>query len=114
MTWKILVTAPYMQPVIEQYREMLEQLGAPVELIMPPVRERLSEEELLDWITDVDGAICGDDAFTERVGCSILGTVASTSPVSSARPKFTSKWARPQADRISCACVSPQRKKLRR
>ena len=67
MTWKILVTAPYMQPVIEQYREMVEQLGGPVELIMPPVRERLSEEELLDWITDVDGAICGDDAFTERV-----------------------------------------------
>ena len=67
MTWKILVTAPYMQPVIEQYREMMEQLGGPVELIVPPVRERLSEEELLDWITDVDGAICGDGAFTERV-----------------------------------------------
>lgn len=67
MTWKILVSAPYMQPVIEQYRELLERQGGPIELIMPLVRERLSEDELLAWIGDIDGVISGDDAFTERV-----------------------------------------------
>lgn len=67
MAWKILVSAPYMQPVIHQYRDMLEGLGEPVDLVLPPVQERLSAGELLDWITDIDGAICGDDEFTEHV-----------------------------------------------
>lgn len=65
MSWKILVSAPYMQPVIEQYRPLLEKRGA--QLVVPPVNERLSEEELLEWIGDIDGVISGDDAFTERV-----------------------------------------------
>ena len=65
MTWKILVSAPYMQPVIREFEPLLRQNGA--EVVLPPVRERLSEEELLEWITDVDGVICGDDAFSERV-----------------------------------------------
>ena len=67
MAWKILVSAPYMQPVIEEYRGLLEVAGVPVALVTPPVQERLSEEELLQWIGDIDGAIVGDDAFTERV-----------------------------------------------
>ena len=67
MTWKVLVSAPYMQPVFDQYRSMLESLGDSVEAVLPPVNERLSEGELLAWIGDIDGAICGDDAFTERV-----------------------------------------------
>ena len=67
MTWKILVSAPYMQPVIDQYREILEEPGVPVELVIPPVRERLSQNELLEWINDIDGVICGDDEFTEDV-----------------------------------------------
>jgi D-3-phosphoglycerate dehydrogenase len=67
MTWKVLVSAPYMQPVIEQYRGMLEEGGRPIETIVPPVEERLSEPELLRLIGDIDGVIAGDDAFTERV-----------------------------------------------
>lgn len=67
MTWKILVSAPYMQPVIEEYRGLLEAGDAQVEIVVPPVEERLSEEELLQWIGDIDGVIAGDDAFTERV-----------------------------------------------
>ena len=67
MTWKILVSAPYMQPVIEEYRGLLEAGDAQVEVVVPPVQERLSEEELLHWIGDIDGVIAGDDAFTERV-----------------------------------------------
>lgn len=65
MAWKVLVTAPYMQPVIERFRPIFLQHD--VELIVPPVEERFEEEDLLQWISEVDGVICGDDRFTERV-----------------------------------------------
>ncbi len=65
MRWKVLVTAPYMQPVIERFRPSLAERG--VELIVPPVNERLEEDDLLQWIGDIDGVMCGDDRFTERV-----------------------------------------------
>jgi D-3-phosphoglycerate dehydrogenase len=63
--WKVLISAPYMQPVIERFRPRLEAEGC--ELIVPPVEERLEEEELLALVADIDGALCGDDRFTERV-----------------------------------------------
>jgi D-3-phosphoglycerate dehydrogenase / 2-oxoglutarate reductase len=65
MTMKVLVTAPYMQPVISRFSHRFDEHG--IELIIPPVTERASEEELLGWIGDVDGVIAGDDRFTERV-----------------------------------------------
>lgn len=65
MTWRVLVSAPYFIPVIEDYRRRLKDQG--VELIEAKVRERLSEEELLDVIGDMDGIICGDDRITRRV-----------------------------------------------
>ena len=65
MRWKVLVSASYMQKVIEQYRPIFDQHG--VELVVTPVNERLSEAELLEWIGDMDGVISGDDQFTERV-----------------------------------------------
>lgn len=60
---RVLISAPYFQPVVERFRETF----ADAELVIPPVRERLSEEELLQLIGDIDGAICGDDQFTEQV-----------------------------------------------
>jgi len=65
MRWRVLVSAPYMQPVVDRFRPIFEEND--IELVIPPIRERLSEDELLRWIGDVDGAICGDDQFTERV-----------------------------------------------
>jgi D-3-phosphoglycerate dehydrogenase len=65
MHLKVLVTAPYMQLVIERFRHIFEEKG--IELIVPKVRECFDEEELLEWVTDVDGVICGDDQFTQRV-----------------------------------------------
>ena len=65
MTWRVLITAPYMQLVLDQYRPMFGDHN--IQLVVPSVSERLSEEELMQWIADVDGAICGDDQFTERV-----------------------------------------------
>jgi len=65
MTYKILVSAPYFQPVIEDYRDTFEKYD--MELLVPDVNERMSEEELLPIIEDVDGVISGDDRFTRRV-----------------------------------------------
>jgi D-3-phosphoglycerate dehydrogenase len=65
MRWKIMVSAPYFQPVIERFRRIFTDKD--IELVIPPVNERLSEAELLPWVGDIDGAICGDDRFTERV-----------------------------------------------
>lgn len=65
MTWKVLVSAPYMLPVIDRFREQLKSEN--VDLIPANVNERLSEAELLDVIADVDGIICGDDRITAQV-----------------------------------------------
>jgi len=63
--WKIMVSAPYMQPVIERFRERLESEGCAI--VLPVVNERMSEMELMRAIADIDGVICGDDRFTRRV-----------------------------------------------
>lgn len=65
MKWRVLVSAPYMLAAVEEFRPRLEAEG--VELVLADVRERLGEEELLAFAGTIDGAICGDDRFTERV-----------------------------------------------
>lgn len=65
MTWRVLISAPYLLRVLDEYRSMLEDEG--VEIFTLPVHERLSEDELLSVIETIDGAICGDDRFSERV-----------------------------------------------
>lgn len=65
MGLKVLVTAPYMQPVIDRFRPIFDKHG--IELVIPPVKERFAEAELLGFVGDVDGVICGDDHFTARV-----------------------------------------------
>ncbi len=78
MKWRVLVSAPYMLPVLDEYRPLLAQYD--VEVVVARVRERLSEAELLPLVADVDGVICGDDQFTEPV----LGAAR--------RLKVISKW----------------------
>lgn len=63
--WRVLVSAPYFIPVIEEWRPRLAAEG--IELIAANVKERLSEAELLEVITDIDGIICGDDRITKNV-----------------------------------------------
>ena len=75
----VLVSAPYMIPVIDRFRPSLERHG--IELVIPEVHERLSEAELLQYAGKFDGALCGDDQFTERV-------LAMCAP----RLKVISKW----------------------
>jgi D-3-phosphoglycerate dehydrogenase len=63
--WRVLVSAPYFIPVIEEYRQRLAKED--VELVPAKVNERLSEAELIEVIGDIDGMICGDDRITKRV-----------------------------------------------
>lgn len=65
MKFKVLITAPYMQKELDDYRDIFKEQD--IEIVVPPVRERLSEAELLEWIKDIDGVIAGDDQFTARV-----------------------------------------------
>lgn len=65
MNLRVLVSAPYMLPFPEKYRRQLE--GENIEIVEISVIERLSENDLLGCIESFDGAICGDDQFTEQV-----------------------------------------------
>ncbi len=65
MKYRVLISAPYLQPVIGTYRNVFEKHG--IDVIVPKVKERLGEEELFPLVQDIDGVICGDDRFTESV-----------------------------------------------
>jgi D-3-phosphoglycerate dehydrogenase / 2-oxoglutarate reductase len=65
MLMKVLVSAPYMQPIIEKIRPLFRSKG--IDMVIPAVNERLEEADLLKIIGDIDGVMCGDDRFTERV-----------------------------------------------
>ena len=79
MKYTVLLTAPYMIPFIDRFKSVFDQYG--IELIVPTVRERMEEEDLLNYAGQFDGAICGDDRYTERV-------IAACAP----RLKVISKW----------------------
>ena len=78
MSYKVLISAPYLQPHLDRFRPIFA--ANDIELFVPPVEERFEEEDLLLWMGDIDGVICGDDRFTERV--------LEASP----RLKVISKW----------------------
>jgi D-3-phosphoglycerate dehydrogenase len=65
MTWRVLISAPKFLSAVEEFRARLEAAG--IEIVIVPVHERLSESELLEIVETIDGAICGDDRFTEKV-----------------------------------------------
>jgi D-3-phosphoglycerate dehydrogenase / 2-oxoglutarate reductase len=75
----ILFTAPYMIPFVDRFKPIFDRYG--IELIVPAVQERMEEDDLLRYAGQFDGAICGDDRYTERV-------IEACSP----RLKVISKW----------------------
>jgi D-3-phosphoglycerate dehydrogenase len=68
-----------MIPYLDRFLPVLEHFG--LEVIVPEVSERMSEAELLVYAGQIDGSICGDDAYTEDV-------LARFAP----RLKVLSKW----------------------
>lgn len=73
------MTAPYMIPFLDRFKPVFEKYG--IDLIVPDVRERMEEDDLLKYAGEFDGAICGDDRYTARV-------LEACSP----RLKVISKW----------------------
>ena len=65
MGYTVLVSAPQMRPISDKLRRIFRKDG--IKTVLPPVKERLSEDALLPLVGDIDGAICGDDQFTRRV-----------------------------------------------
>ena len=65
MRQQILLTAPYMIPFVDRFRPVFEKYD--LDLIVPEVRERMEESDLLKYAGQFDGAICGDDRYSERV-----------------------------------------------
>ncbi|MEW6566809.1 MAG: phosphoglycerate dehydrogenase [Chloroflexota bacterium] len=76
---RILLSAPYMIPVFDRFASLFDSAG--IEVVTARVEERLSEEHLFQYAGQVDGVICGDDCFTERV-------LTAMAP----RLKVISKW----------------------
>jgi len=54
-----------MQPEIDRFKSIFEENN--IEIFLPSVKERLSEEELIECIDGFHGVISGDDQFAERV-----------------------------------------------
>ncbi|HMS00384.1 MAG TPA: phosphoglycerate dehydrogenase [Anaerolineales bacterium] len=79
MKFTVLFTAPYMIPFVERFKPVFDKYD--IELIVPDVRERMEEEDLLKYAGQFDGAICGDDRYTARV-------IEACAP----RLKVISKW----------------------
>lgn len=75
----VLLTAPYMIPLLERYRPLFNHYG--IDLIVPEVEERLEEAQILAYAGQFDGTICGDDRYTDRV-------IQACAP----RLKVISKW----------------------
>ena len=75
----VLLSAPYMIPYVDRFRPVLESHG--VSLIVPDVKERMEEDQILAYAGQFDGAICGDDRYTQHV-------LAACAP----RLKVISKW----------------------
>lgn len=65
MKYKVLVSAPYFQPVVGEFSSIFDANN--IQPVVPKVDERLSEEQLLGIIEDIDGVIAGDDQFTAKV-----------------------------------------------
>ncbi len=61
----VFFSAPYMIPFLDRFQPVLERYG--IELIVAEVDERLEENQILAYAGKFDGAICGDDRYTERV-----------------------------------------------
>ncbi len=76
----IIFSAPYMMTSVERFRKVLEGHYG-IEMIVPEVKQKLLEDDILKYAGQFDGTICGDDVYSPRV-------IEACSP----RLKVISKW----------------------
>lgn len=63
--FKVIISAPYLQDAFKSYSKYFKEKN--INTILPKIKERLSEKQLLNLISDIDGIICGDDFITKKV-----------------------------------------------
>ena len=80
MNKTIIFSAPYMMTSVERFRKVLEGHYG-IEMIVPDVKQKLLEEDILKYAGQFDGTICGDDVYSPRV-------IEACAP----RLKVVSKW----------------------
>jgi D-3-phosphoglycerate dehydrogenase len=63
--YTVLLTAPYMLPYQKRFAPVFAHYG--LEVIAPPVEERMEEEDILVYAGQFDATICGDDRYSRCV-----------------------------------------------
>lgn len=76
----VILSAPYMMAQKERFKRVLEEVYG-LEVIIPEVKQKLREDDILKYAGQFDGILCGDDEFSARV-------IEACSP----RLKVVSKW----------------------
>ena len=61
----VLLSAPYLIPSLARFQPVFDHYG--LQILIPEVHERLSEEQILAYAGQFDGTLCGDDRYTRRV-----------------------------------------------
>jgi D-3-phosphoglycerate dehydrogenase len=61
----ILLTAPYMIPLLDRFQPFFDHYG--MTLVVPEIKERMEEADLMKLAGQFDATICGDDRYTPRV-----------------------------------------------
>jgi D-3-phosphoglycerate dehydrogenase len=65
MTWRVLISAPYILPVIDRFRPFFD--AHDIDPVIAEVNERLDEPDLLRLLPGCHGILCGDDRVTAKV-----------------------------------------------
>jgi D-3-phosphoglycerate dehydrogenase len=65
MAWRVLISAPYILPVVDRFRPFFD--AHDIEPVIAEVNERLDESDLLRLLPGCHGILCGDDRVTARV-----------------------------------------------
>ena len=62
---RVLITCPQLQRTIDEHRAELDEAG--IEIVLPPVVQQLTEDQLVALLPGADGIIAGDDPLTAKV-----------------------------------------------
>ena len=89
----VILSAPYMMAQRERFKRVLEEVYG-LEVIIPEVKQKLREDDILKYAGQFDGILCGDDEFSARV-------IEACAP----RLKVVSKWGTgiDAIDKAACA-----------
>lgn len=63
--WRVLISCPQLQGTIAAHKARFDEQE--IDLVIPPVVQQLSEDELIALLPGIDGVVVGDDPITERV-----------------------------------------------